>query len=145
MALFKKAAAWIVAALVASVLSSVVSSQQVMIGLIKVGARIDVEQRLIMTLQDFKILEILFPVMCACFLVGFLIASFCHQRIGGQRVFWFTLAGATSIVCTLYLMSFVMNLMPVAGARSLSGMMLIALSGALGGFIFTRLIVPKVP
>lgn len=144
MVLLRTAAAWFAAAMIAAISASLMSTQQVILGLTDVGAQIDFTQRLSMTIDDLLILETLLPVMCACFLVGFVIAALCFKLIGGTRTFWYTLAGACAIVTTLLLMSWVMNLMPVAGARSTAGMILMALSGALGGFIFARLTTPSV-
>jgi len=76
MRFIKIAAAWLAAALVSSIATSVVSSQMVMASLITVGAQISLTQRLSMTWADFGILETLFPVMAACFLVGFIVARF---------------------------------------------------------------------
>ena len=116
-----------------------VSSQLVITALMDVGAEVSVQERLAMTLDDFAILTTLLPVMAVCFLVGFIVASLCVRFIGGKPAFWFIAAGASSIVCTLLLMSWVMNLMPVAGARTTVGLVLIGLCGAMGGLLFSSL------
>ncbi len=92
-----------------------------------------------MTLADLGILQTLLPVMAGCFAVGFIVATFCHKWFGGRRDLWYIAAGASSIVCTLMMMSTMMQLMPVAGARDAGGMVLISLAGALGGLVFSRL------
>lgn len=133
------AAAWVAAAFIASVGASIVSTQQVLAGLVGIGARISVGERLSMTVADLAILQTLFPVMAICFLVGFIVAAASIRFIGGNRAVWFFVAGASSIVCTLMLMSWVMNLMPVAGARTPFGVILISLCGGIGGLVFARL------
>ncbi len=133
------AAAWAAAALTASIGASVVSTQQVLAGLVDVGAKISIGDRLLMTISDLAILQTLFPLMAVCFLVGFIVAMLCNRFIGGINVLWFFTAGASSIVCTLLLMSWVMNLMPIAGARTTLGMILISVCGGTGGLVFTWL------
>lgn len=135
----KAAAAWVVAALLAATAASVASTQSVLGSLIEVGARITTQDRLSMTVADLAILQTLFPVMAVCFLVAFIIAALCVRFVGGLRAVWFIAAGASSIVCTLLLMSWLMNLMPVAGARSTLGMLMIAACGGLGGYVFAKL------
>lgn len=131
--------AWLIAAIISSVAVSLVSSQQVIQALIEVGANVDLQPRFAMTLTDLGMLQTLLPVMAACFLVGFTVAALSQSLLGGQRAAWYIAAGASSIVCALLLMSWFLNLMPIAGARTFSGMLLIGLCGALGGLIFERM------
>ncbi len=137
MKLIKISAAWLAAALLASVGASIASSQSVIGALIDVGASISFSQRISMTINDLAILQTLLPVMAACTLVGFIVAYWCHRFFAGSRPLWYIAAGATSIACTLLLMSAVMNLMPIAGARDWAGMLLISVSGGLGGWLFS--------
>ncbi len=139
MTFLKTAGAWLSAALLSAVTTSFVSTHQVLNALGDVGASIELGQRLSMMASDLGILQALFPVVAASFLVGFCIAELCTRFIFNKRQFWFILAGASSIVCTLLLMSYLMNLMPVAGARSLTGQIAIGVCGALGGLLFFRL------
>ena len=133
------AAAWLAAALVSALLISLSTSQFVLWSLQNVGAEITWSNRLFMSVADLRILETLIPVMLACFLVGFLVASLCHRLLGMSTLFWNSLAGASSIVVTLLLMSWLMNLMPIAGARTTLGMIAVALCGAFGGLVYDRL------
>ncbi len=141
---FKLAAAWVSAAIMTALLISIISSQLVLNELIKVGATVSPLDRLHMTVADLAILQALIPVLLACFLIGFLVATLCNRWLFRARRFWFLLAGASSIICTLVLMSIVMNLMPIAGARGLLGMALIGGAGAVGGLLFERFSRPKI-
>ncbi|MBX2849474.1 MAG: hypothetical protein KTR16_14225 [Acidiferrobacterales bacterium] len=139
----KYTAAWLIAAMVASISVSLTSTQQVLGELQAVGASVAWSDRASMSFEDLAILQTLLPVMLVCFLVGFIVASLCHRYLQGSRTLWFMIAGASSIVCTILLMQSIMNLMPIAGARTLLGLALIAVSGALGGYVFSRLIGAK--
>ena len=128
-----------VAALVSAVLISLSTSQFVLWSLQEVGAKIAWGDRLYMSVADLRILETLIPVMLACFLAGFLVAELCHRLLGMSTLFWHSLAGASSIVATLLLMSWLMNLMPIAGARTSLGMIAVALCGTVGGLVYDRM------
>ena len=98
--------------------------------------------RLIMTMTDLAILQTLGGVVAACFLVGFIVASVCLKTLGGNRMFWYPLAGAAALVSTLLLMGAIMQLTPVAGARTLFGLLTQAVAGGFGGTVFARLTQP---
>lgn len=142
-ALLKLTAAFFAAVLTTSILASVFSSQFVIAALQEVNAVIPLSTRLSMTLQDLAIIQTLGLVTTACFLVGFIVAALCIKCIGGSRVAWFTLAGASALTCTLLLMSWQLQLTPIAGARTFPGLAFQTLAGALGGFVFAKLSRPK--
>ena len=96
-----------------------------------------------MTFGDLAILKSLGIVISICFLIGFLIAGLVKRFLGGSRLSWYTMAGGLSLAATLILMEHVLELMPVAGARTTAGMFTQALAGAMGGFVFAQLTKPK--
>ena len=131
--------AFIVAVAVAGVTGSVVSTQFVIAALNSIDVAVPFGVRISMTVRDFGILPTLLPAVAACFLPGFLVAGLCASKIGGSRIGWFTVAGATALVAELMLMRAALGLMPIAGARSTFGMLSFALAGAAGGWVFARL------
>lgn len=137
--LIRYAVAFIVAVLCTSLLSSIFSSQSVIASLQHVGADVPFGTRLSMTLGDFKVLETLAAATAACFFVGFWVAAACNKFISDNRPAWFTLAGACGLICTLLLMSWFLQLMPIAGARSTLGLASQGLAGACGGYLFSKL------
>lgn len=137
--MFRILAAFLVAALTAALLASLFSSQFVIAGLSGVGVVIPLGVRLNMSLGDFNSLRSLLPVVAACFIVGFAVAALCFRILKGNRVIWFSVAGGCALVCTLLLMSYAMQLMPVAGARTSFGLFTQFIAGALGGFVYARL------
>ena len=132
-------AAFIVAVLSTSVLASAFSSQFVIAALQGVGVEISLGTRFTMTLRDFAIFETLGLVTAACFFVGFIVAAICQRFIGGVRLLWFVVAGASALTCTLLLMTWQLQLTPIAGARTSLGLAFQALAGAIGGFLFAKL------
>lgn len=136
------AVAFIAAVLSASLLASIFSTQSVVASLQQVGTDVSFSTRISMTLGDLKILETLVAVISACFLIGFLVATLCNKLISNNRNAWFILAGACALVTALLLISWFLQLMPIAGARSFLGLSSQAFAGAVGGYIFSKLTAP---
>lgn len=135
--------AYLAAVLLTAVLASVFSTQMVIAGLSDLNVEIDLATRLGMTLTDLAILKFLLMIIGACFLIGFLIAAFARSKLNGSRKLWFMAAGALAFLSALLLMSYSLQLMPIAGARSSFGLFLQAASGAVGGYLFAKLSTPK--
>lgn len=131
--------AWLGAAAAASITASAVSSVFVQNALIRVGASIDLKMRFSAGLQDLFILQALFPLLAIAFLIAFVVASLSHRALGGSRMMWFCVAGATSFFTMLLIMTWVFGMMPIAGARSLSGQLSMSLCGLLGGWLYIKL------
>ena len=113
--------------------------QLVLAGLQDLGVEIDLAARTRMTIDDLAIIKPFAALMAVCFLIGFTVAHFVRGKLGGSRILWYVCAGAASWVCTLLIMSYVLQLMPVAGARSGFGLLLQALAGGIGGLAFAKL------
>jgi len=140
MQIFKRyAGAFIAAVLTTGILASAFSTQFVVAALQDVGAVIPMSTRLTMTAKDLAILQTLGLVTAACFLIGFLVAQLGVNFVGGSRTAWFVVAGASALVCTLLLMSWQLQLMPIAGARTQLGLAFQGLAGAIGGLVFATL------
>lgn len=135
----KTAAAWVVAVFVSAVLGSLFSSQIVFAEFGDIGFDIPLQDRAVMTLKDFGILETLLPIYGLCLLIGFLIARFVIKLNSSNDLFWYTLAGASAVLSTLLLISYAMQLMPLAGAKTSLGLILQATAGAIGGLCFGKL------
>ena len=131
--------AWLGAAVAASIAASAVSSVFVQNALISIGATMDLKTRLSATLQDLFILQALVPLLAIAFLIAFVVASLSQRALGGSRMIWFCIAGAASFFTMLVIMILVFGMMPIAGARSLSGQISMSLCGAIGGWLFIKL------
>lgn len=137
--LIRYTAAFVAAVLCTSLLASIFSTQFVIASLQEVGAQVSFGTRVVMTFGDLKILKLLGLVTAACFFIGFLVAAACNRFIHNSRRAWFTLAGACALVTTLLLLSWQLQLMPIAGARTSLGLAFQGLAGACGGYLFAKL------
>ncbi|MDJ0699460.1 MAG: hypothetical protein QNJ07_06345 [Woeseiaceae bacterium] len=138
-ALLRYLLAFLAGVLCASLLGSVLSTQSVIAALADIDVEVTMATRVSMTVRDFGILPTLVPALAACLLPGFLIAGLCARLIGGSRAAWFVVAGATAVVAELLIMQAVLGLMPIAGARTLAGLLSFGLAGAAGGWLFVRI------
>jgi len=136
-------AAFILAVLCTSLLGSVFSTQFVVAALGSIDVDVPLATRLSMTVRDFGILPTLLPAVAACFFFGFLVAGIASWKPGGNRVYWYVVAGATALVTELLIMQAVFGLMPIAGARTNAGLFSFALAGAAGGWVFARVTATK--
>ncbi len=134
--------AFAAAVLCTCLLGSVFSTQFVIAALASIDVDVGFATRLSVTVRDFGILQTLVPAFAACLLPGFLVAALCARFIGGSRPAWFVVAGGTAVIAELLIMQAVLGLMPVAGARTPSGLFAFGLAGAAGGWLFARITVP---
>ena len=102
--------AWIGAASVSALAASITSSVLVQNALIEVGAKIDWTTRLATISKDLVLLQALIPLLCIAFAIAFIIASFCYGKLGGSRLAWFTIAGASSFYVMLQIRVVVFDL-----------------------------------
>lgn len=133
------AAALIAAVLVTSVIASIISSQFVVAGLQEVGATVSINDRLSLTMRDLGIIKALAILVAVCFIIGFTIAGFASRQLGGNRTVWYLAAGFFAFITTLLIMAAVLQLMPIAGARTDIGLICMGIAGAIGGWTFARL------
>ena len=132
-------AAFIAAVVFASILASIFSTQFVIAGLHSIGADVSLNTRLTMTAKDFGILQTLGLAIFGACLVAFTVAGIVIKTVGGNRIFWYVFAGLSSVTCLLLVMSWHLQLMPIAGARSNLGLAFQALAGGCGGWLFSKL------
>lgn len=132
-------AAWMAAVLGSSILSSVFSSHFVLSELRSIDIPISLSTQLKMTITDLAILQTLGIAIGVAFLVAFLIAGLGHRYAGGNERLWFMAAGASAVIALLLLMSWQLQLMPIAGARSNLGLIMQGVAGLIGGWLFWHL------
>jgi hypothetical protein len=130
--------AYLIAVLSAAVLCSLLSTQFVIAGLQGIDVAVPLDVRFQMSMQDLGILQTLIPAIGACFAVGFGIAALCGRWIGGSRTVWNTLAGVSSLVTLYLLLNFILEIMPISGARSFAGLAAQGLAGSVGGWLFAK-------
>ena len=136
---FRKPVGLIAAALTTSIIGSIFSTQSVIASLQSINVDVPMDIRLSMTLNDFGIVPMLGGLTAICFIIGFLVAALCHRFIGGSRTVWHMVAGASALITTLLIMKAVLLLTPIAGTRTLLGLLSFGLAGSIGGWVYIKL------
>jgi len=132
--------AFFAAVVVAYLLLSVMGTQFVLADVKSYGLAISLTDRLTATLHDiYGLFPVLLILVSATLFIAFVIASICNQFIGGQRRYWFRVAGFTSLPITMLLVKMAMGVTPFAMAGTGFGLLLIALSGLAGSSVYVRL------
>lgn len=132
----------IVAVLITSIIASIFSTQSVISSLQALDIVIPMSARLSMTVSDFGILPALGGITFICFIAGFVVAALCLRFMGGNRMIWHIVAGGSAIISTLLIMKAFFLVTPIAGTRSLLGLLSFGLSGAIGGWVYAKLTTP---
>ena len=126
---------WLVTFSLASLFHSQFNVNQ----LVDVGVKINVLDRVSLTIDDWVGLLPTYGIIIAIgLLLGFTIAGLLLKRLNGSRFTLFLIAGATTFVVMLLAMQPIMNITLIAGARE-AGFYAQVLAGALGGALFARL------
>lgn len=121
-------------------LASITGTQIILADIKSFGLDVSFSERVSATLHDIIGLSPSLSLLIgAAFLVAFVVAALCYRFLGGKRTYWYLAAGFTSIPATLLLIKTLMGGTLFAAARSGFGMLLIAICGLAGGWVFTRL------
>ena len=139
----QKIGALIAAALATAMLGSIFSTQSVISSLNSLNVDVSMGDRLFMTINDFYILIALGPITLICFAISFIVAGFCHRLLGGNRTAWHIVAGATSLIATLFIIKAVVLVTLIAGTRTLLGLLSFAVAGAIGGWVYAKITAAK--
>lgn len=78
-------------------------------------------------------------IMGGGLLVAFLIAIYVTKLAPSLRWLVYCVAGFVAVIATLMIMKATFGLMPIAGARSLAGLLMQGVAGAVAGYVFTRI------
>jgi len=136
----KSILAFIAAVAVAYLLISIMGTQFVLADVETYGLVVSLTDRLAATLHDiYGLVPVLLILVSTTFFIAFIIASICKQFIGGQRRYWFLVAGFVSLPVTMKLVKLAMGVTPFAMAGTAFGLLLIALSGLAGSWVYVRL------
>ena len=125
------------ALLVTYVLAAAAATQSVMARLAEMGIVVTLDHRLTATGHDLVGMASSFlPLLALSLLIAFLVTTLINRWVSGWRTTLFVLAGATAVICVHVGLKIALDITPVAAARSVSGLVVQALAGAAGGFIF---------
>lgn len=138
--LARKLGIYLSAVIAAYVLAVVSASQYVVYSLKGMGVEVGPADRLHMTLADLGGMAGMFlPLIAFGFLVAFLVAALLCRWLDRWRTVLYLLAGAAALTAIHLLLHLVLGLTPVAIARSAGGILVQALAGAAGGWLYVTL------
>ena len=141
MARFRVFGAFLIAVVTMALLGSIASTQFVLAGLSAVGADIGLADRIGMTAFDIAGFGPAYGAIVALgFVIAFPAATLANRLLPLPRALVFAVAGAACLGLTLFLMEQVFFGMPViAGARSVAGVAVQIVAGALCGWLFAAM------
>lgn len=132
---------FIVAVLATFLLASIVGTQLVLADIVSFGLTVSLQGRVSATIHDIAGLATVLPLLISvAFLLAFVIAESGRRILTGKCTYWYMAAGLTSLPAALTLIKTLMGGTVFAAARTDFGMLLFALCGLLGGWLFARLI-----
>lgn len=136
----KSILSYFAAIVVAYLLTSAMGTQFVLADIKSYGLAVSLSDRIAATLHDvFGLVPVLMILISATYLFAFVIAALGHRFVGGRRLYWFLVAGFTSLPITMMLIKMAMGVTPFAPAGTIFGLFLIALCGLAGAWVYARL------
>jgi len=131
---------FIFSTLIATLFVCIVSTQIILAEVQTFGLSISTSVRLEATMKDLLgLFPALYLLISAGFFIGFIIAKYAHQFIGGKRMVWYMIAGATTFPLTLYIIQFTMGLTIIASARTPEGLLLTTCCCIFSAWVFSFL------
>lgn len=125
--------------LTAAVSGTIVQSQINLAAISALGQPIGLAERWSMSMFDLRSFAPMWSLVLAfAFLLAWPVAGWLARRWPSARGLLFPLAGLCAVVCALLAMDALLPVTVVAAARSLAGMLLLGLCGALGGWVYVR-------
>lgn len=137
--------AFLAAVVVTTAVAAAASTQFVLAELSQLGVEIGIGDRLAMTAHDVVGMGVTYlPIVGVGFLLAFGVAALViRYLLPGWSLLGYSLAGFTAILAIILIMIAAFGLVPIAGARSVAGMFTQCLAGALGGYVFARILVGR--
>ena len=140
MKLPRSASAWLGATLATAATGSIVQTQFNLAAIEAAGAPVPFDLRLLTTLQDLAgFAPMLAGIAAGAFLVAFGLAVPLVRRWPRHRDGLYTLAGAVAVTTAILLMNLLLPITVIGATRSLSGVVALGVSGALGGRVYAWL------
>ena len=141
MKLIKTMLYFVATVLATFLLTSIVGTQLVLADILGFGLVVSSADRVSATIHDIAGLFTMLPILISVtFLLAFTIAESGRRIMSGKRTYWYMAAGLTSMPAALTLIKTLMGGTVFAAARTGFGMLLIALCGLIGGWLFARLV-----
>ena len=136
--MIRKLAAYLLAVIVAYLLASITATQSVIARLVEMGVEVNFADRLRMTLHDVAGMAGMFlPLIAAAFLVAFLLTALLCRWLGRRPIALYILAGAIALIAIHLSLNLAFGITPVAIARTMGGLLIQGLAGAVGAYFYT--------
>ena len=132
--------AWISAVLCAYGLAAVTATQSVLARLEGMGVHVARSERIRATLADLAgLAPTLLPLVAGGFLVAMIVAALLARRLPRLRTALCALAGGVALVVIHLALKATLGITPVPIARTVTGLLVQGLAGAIGGAVFAVL------
>jgi hypothetical protein len=132
--------AWLAATIVTAASGSVVQTQFNLAAIAALGAPVPFGVRLQTTLHDLAAFApMLAGIAAGGFLITFVIAGLLAMRWPARRTLLYVSAGAAAIAVAILLINAQLPMTPIGATRALSGVLALAATGGLGGYVFAVL------
>lgn len=138
--------AFIPATIAAYALASTLATASVMASLREMGVAVGPAVLVQATWHDLLgMASSYLPMILVALAVALLVAGALARFTGGGRLPWCLLAGAVAMLVLHLALQVVLQITPIAAARTAVGLTGQCAAGALGGLLFARLSRPRVP
>jgi len=137
-------AAYVAAVAATTVIGTLLQTQLNLAQLAGLGMDVDATLRGKVTLRDLAGFAPTFGVLvAAAFLVAFPVTALIRRRVHEGRSALYALAGAVAITAMLVIMHAALGLTAIAAARGAGGFVGLVLTGAIGGWVFAAVCLPR--
>jgi len=131
---------YLLAVLTAYVLASFTATQSVVSNLVSMGLEVDLVTRLSMTAKDLLgMAGTLLPMIAAGYLVAFLVVGLLLYWRPQWRTPLYIVAGGVALIAIHLTLQLAFGITPVAIGRTVGGLLVQGAAGAVGGYVFSRL------
>ena len=139
----KRVGAFFIAVLVSYALAAVAASQSALARLPEMGVPVTFAKRIAVTAHDLAGMASSFlPLIAVSLLIAFPVAGLLGRYVRASRAALYMLAGGVGLVCLHLGLQLAFGIVPVAAARTVLGLLVQGICGAVGGYVFARLTAP---
>lgn len=136
----RRIGSFVLAVAVTYLLAVISASQHVAASLESMGAEVGFGTRLEMIVHDLGGMATSFlPMLVIGFVIAFLVAALLLRWLPRYRYLLYSLAGAAAVATIHVALHAAFDITPVAVARSTGGLIVQALCGAVGGYLYARI------
>ncbi len=142
--LIRRIGFYLVAVLVAYLLASIIATQSVVSSLAGMGVDVGLFDRISMTLQDIAGMAPSFlPMIAAAYLAAFAVVALLCRWWPQWRMPLYLFAGATALITIHLTLKLAFLITPIAVGRTWGGLAMQGFAGAVGAWVYARLVVRK--